>query len=285
MQSSCKIDRFVNADSDMGIVYERSIGNESFSLTSKRSMMLFPRGGCRVKVVESPKTQHVVTATMLLYIRPGSNVKVQCQSAILDLLVLMPCQTYQSELLTDNKLGSEEAKVLESKNNLIRRSRWLDDLIDRYFFERVVNADTPPGCPFFLEKQMLNELARLIFKGKVPTTGEVLGEEPSDLALKALKYIEENLFNKFELDDLCKHTNVSQPTLTRAFKKMFGKTPGNYVKERRLDEASAMIERDEHRIGDICTLIGYEDLGSFSRAFKERFLKSPSEYREFYKSK
>ncbi len=70
---------------------------------------------------------------------------------------------------------------------------------------------------------------------------------------------------------MCKDTRSSQPTITRAFKKIFATTPGNYIKERRLNKAAIMIEPDEYRIGDICVLVGYEDLGSFSRAFKERF--------------
>jgi AraC-like DNA-binding protein len=272
--------------SEMAIAYERSIGCHKIDLMSKRATLICPRGASRLEVRPKSTRQHFnATATQVLYIPPGVKVVMHGMSAVMDVLALSPSSNYLSAVITDNFLGADEENGLATQIYSLRRSRWMDDLIERYFFERVDNNKSPQGCTYFLEKQMLNELVRLIFVDKVPTTGDMLGDEISDLALRALQFIEDNLFENIDIAAICRVTGSTEPTLARAFKKRFGLTPGTYLKDRRLDEAAIMIERGDHRVGDVAMILGYNELGSFSRAFKERFGDTPRTYQKVIEKK
>jgi len=68
--------------------------------------------------------------------------------------------------------------------------------------------------------------------------------------------------------------------LLRHFRHDTGKTPHAYIKIRRLEEARRLIAAGRNPIGDVASLVGYENFGSFSTAFKKHFGASPSSFRK-----
>ena len=146
-------------------------------------------------------------------------------------------------------------------------------MIDRYFAERVLGGGAPSDYAFYLEKQLLHEVARILFAERLarPATHE----RASDLVNDALYFIEANLFEPLELRAIAKSLKVSESTLLRNFKTAIGKAPSTYLRERRLDEARALLGRGEHNVGDVALLVGYEDVSAFGRAYRARFGESP----------
>ena len=51
-----------------------------------------------------------------------------------------------------------------------------------------------------------------------------------------------------------------------------------FVKERRLEEAGALLERGEFNVSDVATILGFSDLSAFNKAFKRKFGVAPSAY-------
>jgi AraC-like DNA-binding protein len=47
---------------------------------------------------------------------------------------------------------------------------------------------------------------------------------------------------------------------------------------RRLEEARRLIEAGTHAVGQVAVLVGYENFGAFSTAFKRQFGRSPSSF-------
>jgi YesN/AraC family two-component response regulator len=71
---------------------------------------------------------------------------------------------------------------------------------------------------------------------------------------------------------------MSESTLLRQLKRLTGLSPIQYLQEMRLDEARRLLEnRSCDSIAKVASKVGYEDARSFSRSFKQRFGKSPSE--------
>ncbi len=66
------------------------------------------------------------------------------------------------------------------------------------------------------------------------------------------------------------------------FKKIVGMAPWNYVLECRIRYAAEQIATTPKRISDIAFEAGFNDKFYFSRKFRERFQKSPSEHRRLF---
>lgn len=275
------LEQIVDLAPEMGLAYERSIGFYKAMHAHVRDMLVFPRGACRMEVKTKAGESFVISSAHVLFVPQSLVHDDRAASAVYDTIALYPSETYMRQLGAENGLDEADVRALRHGGcRKLKRTRWLDDLIERYFFERVINRNSPPGCPFFLEKQILNELARLVFSTKLATHGAVLGDEPVELAEAARRYVEAHLFEEWTLADVAKHLKCNESTLARAFKRSFGTSPGAYAKERRLDEAASLIERGEYRIGDVALLVGYEDLSAFARAFKARFKVAPGSYRK-----
>ncbi len=66
------------------------------------------------------------------------------------------------------------------------------------------------------------------------------------------------------------------------FKNVIGMSPWNYVLECRIRYAAEQIATTPKRISDIAFETGFNDKFYFSRKFRERFQKSPSEHRKLF---
>jgi len=264
-------------DSRMGFAYERSVGYDKPDHVHPRSMLVCPRGACRMDVATASDTYRI-DSTQVLWVPEGLKHSDEAESAIYETLALYPDSTLVEELIKENGLTDAERKQLLTKCHKLKRSRWLDDILDRYFFERVVNPKSPKGCTFFLEKQILNELARLMFREKFLAYGATVDYEPREVPEKALHYIEANLFEPLELESLAEAIGTTVSTLNRSFKKSFRFNPYHYIRTRRLDEAAALLKRGQYPVSDIAQLVGYENFSAFSKAFKLHFKATPQEY-------
>jgi len=71
---------------------------------------------------------------------------------------------------------------------------------------------------------------------------------------------------------------MSESTLLRQLKRLTGLSPIQYLQEIRLDEARRLLEsRRYDSIAQVASKVGYDDARSFSRSFRARFGKLPSE--------
>lgn len=50
-----------------------------------------------------------------------------------------------------------------------------------------------------------------------------------------------------------------------------------YIKDRRLEEALLLLKSKKYAVGEVAVLVGYENFGAFSDAFKVKFGKVPSQ--------
>lgn len=72
---------------------------------------------------------------------------------------------------------------------------------------------------------------------------------------------------------------MSKSTLLRQLKRLTGLTPVQYLQEMRLDTARQLLENQTYNsIAKVAYEVGYADTRSFSRTFKSRFGKLPSDF-------
>ncbi|MFT6336583.1 MAG: signal transduction histidine kinase/CheY-like chemotaxis protein [Halioglobus sp.] len=106
-----------------------------------------------------------------------------------------------------------------------------------------------------------------------------LSQPDLDWLEKLESYIIKNVSNDLLNVSIISNTMlVSESTLLRQLKKLTGMTPGKYLQEIRLNQAREyLINRSFKSVSLVASKVGFRDATSFSRSFKKRFGKSPSE--------
>ena len=101
----------------------------------------------------------------------------------------------------------------------------------------------------------------------------------SFIVRQALLYFYENYAQKLTLADIAEHCYVSQWHLSKLLNKHTGKSFYDLLNEARIRAAKRLLANPSLKISDICELVGYADLGHFSRVFKKFEGTSANEYR------
>ncbi|MDR7925754.1 AraC family transcriptional regulator [Acidithiobacillus thiooxidans] len=98
---------------------------------------------------------------------------------------------------------------------------------------------------------------------------------------RLLDYIDRNLDQTLSVDVLSRYANFSRFHFQRQFSHFVGLSVYRYVQMLRLRRASYQLAFDPHRrVIDIALEAGFENPESFSRAFKNCFGQTPSQFRD-----
>jgi AraC family transcriptional regulator len=93
------------------------------------------------------------------------------------------------------------------------------------------------------------------------------------------EYIDASFRKPISLDDLAGLAGLSRFHFSRAFARSTGRSPMAYVRERRLEEAKALLRDTEHTLDEIAARVGFRAAGSFTQAFARSVGMTPSTYR------
>jgi transcriptional regulator GlxA family with amidase domain len=77
---------------------------------------------------------------------------------------------------------------------------------------------------------------------------------------------------------LAAQAGYSRYHFIRAFRAAYGATPGDYLSRRRVERARELLRSANLAVTEVCFLVGFSSLGSFSSRFSELTGCAPSEY-------
>ena len=97
---------------------------------------------------------------------------------------------------------------------------------------------------------------------------------------QAIRYIEEHLYDKIDLDMAASALHYSKYYLHRIFTNTVGLTIHDYARRRRLTEAARLLVFSEKPIIEIALTSGYESQQAFANIFKAMYKFSPARFRE-----
>ena len=107
-----------------------------------------------------------------------------------------------------------------------------------------------------------------------------MSENKLELLSIALSYLEENLTEKITTDDVAKACYCSKSTLEKLFRCISHMSVHDYIIRRRMMKAAKMLFfHHEISILDVAVLYGYTSNEAFTRAFKQVWNCTPSEFR------
>ncbi len=86
-----------------------------------------------------------------------------------------------------------------------------------------------------------------------------------------------NASNLKEIAQLC---GVTREYFAREFRKRYRHTPGQMLKQLRLEHADLLLKTTTMAVIDVSAACGFSNMNTFGRTFKRHYRKSPSDYRD-----
>src|SRR5690606_32308558 len=85
------------------------------------------------------------------------------------------------------------------------------------------------------------------------------------------------------LEEMIRHTGLTERTFKRRFTSATGLSPIAYVQRLRIEDAKRRLERTESSVDEISWQVGYEDSAFFRRLFRRVTGLAPGAYRRRFK--
>ncbi|MFD6691176.1 helix-turn-helix domain-containing protein [Micromonospora aurantiaca (nom. illeg.)] len=104
-------------------------------------------------------------------------------------------------------------------------------------------------------------------------------EESNRAMLRARDAMDRAYAQPLDIPALARIAHVSEAHFIRTFRATFGETPHRYLQRRRVERAMYLLARTGEPVTEICHLVGFGSLGTFSRTFHGIVGESPSAYR------
>ena len=97
---------------------------------------------------------------------------------------------------------------------------------------------------------------------------------------RARDHIDRNYAQPLDLDDLARVAAVSKYHFARCFEATYGETPIRYLTRRRIERAQDLLRVANLTVTEVCMVVGFASLGSFSSRFTQLVGESPTAYRD-----
>ena len=176
--------------------------------------------------------------------------------------------------------------ILRKRGYIIPGSQEIINLFDQIFLE--LNMEKP----FFKDrtKMLVNDFFIAFFRESFPYQVKQLEKLnqtkqsghnfQEHLVALACRYVEEHLARQIQIDEIALYCGMSKRHLNRIFSEHKGMALGNYVINRKINEARKKIMRNDSLIKDVAYELGFSNVSYFCRLFKKITGKTPENYRE-----
>lgn len=96
---------------------------------------------------------------------------------------------------------------------------------------------------------------------------------------RAVALIHSEPARPWTVDALARQVGMSRTRFADRFQELIGSSPMRYLMEWRLQRAAVALRKSHRSIAEIARACGYSSQAAFTRMFKERFGRSPKEFR------
>ncbi|MGM0588555.1 MAG: helix-turn-helix domain-containing protein [Bacteroidota bacterium] len=92
------------------------------------------------------------------------------------------------------------------------------------------------------------------------------------------KVMEAHYRENVSLEQLAFLTGNSLSTFKRRFKEEYQTTPGEWIRQKRLQEAQYLLRSTRKNVTQVCYEVGFENVSHFVQSFKEKFGTTPKQF-------
>lgn len=98
-----------------------------------------------------------------------------------------------------------------------------------------------------------------------------------------IKFINENYNRPISNADLCDVLHCSEVSMISQIKSLTGKTPKQYINEKRIEAAKEILLSSDSPIAEVSLHCGFDDALYFSKVFRKHTAMSPSEFKSKFR--
>lgn len=95
-----------------------------------------------------------------------------------------------------------------------------------------------------------------------------------------INFIDANITNRIDINQLSKMTKWSNQHFIRVFTKYIGDTPYQYILKKKMEKAVVLITETDISMKGIAFDLGFQSYGNFCKLFKRELGNNPEEYRK-----
>jgi len=189
------------------------------------------------------------------------------------LLIFMPDEFISSVLKNETNIILDET-IEEQTDSVIPLD--LNQSLVQYFNSLMgYFSETSPPSTSLLKVKFKELIINIATGGHNPLATQCF-KEMASTTKKSLKLVmEENFIFNLKLKDFAKLSNRSLASFNRDFIKIYGTTPGKWLKGKRLNYAKYLLETTDLNINEITLESGFENTSHFIRSFKAEFKNAP----------
>lgn len=239
---------------------------------SKLYQKILPKNKKLIRSKNNPILIHILSGT-------GTITKLNKQSYSID-------QIYQNDILLVNF-----DTIISATTKLIYNAYTLHNLgSDTKKIHKIGNHTSICHTLALIDKnhdnkEINNDLTNLLMKFiNIDYGVNVLYQNKNDI--KNIKqYIDKNYKNITNLNILCNQFNISKNTLIKNFKKTYNITPKKYITNKKLNEATILLQTTNIPIKEISKILNFSSNNYFINQFSKKYNISPNKYRKKIEAK
>ena len=210
--------------------------------------------------------------------------RFDCDLMIIDLMMpKMNGFQFVETIKKDERYKSTPLIILSALSKDLTNLKMLRFSIDDYIMKPFDKVTLLSRLDYLFKFEEQRRIAKLVEAEGTTQFEDILSTEAEENNLFLLKleaFTEQNLKKTdLSIEDIAANFNISISTLARKTKFLLGITPKKYITELRYIKAREIIISEEYdSVKSVCYSVGIKNLKNFSKQFKERFGKYPSEY-------
>ena len=147
---------------------------------------------------------------------------------------------------------------------------FMEDLFDEFFDYCTQNRTV----------DSINKFGAIVFHRMLQRLSENSDKTPLNQAEKVKSYIDSNIYDKLNAQQVAQKFGFSVSQLGRLFKRQYGVTVYSYILDRKLDTAKRLIKNSSVTIGEIANILNFADEHYFCNIFNKKFGMTPNRYRK-----
>lgn len=186
--------------------------------------------------------------------------------------------------------SSQAARFFENKMFFLHQK--MREYIFTIIYEAKKTFDLPRFDPYLNKLKLLNnpnlggqqmirlnleQLLILLMREYSSTGSEEIFLPAGHIAAQMIEYLKENVYNKINLNDICKKFYYGKTYLCTSFKKSTGTTIFDYYNKLKINEAKKLFKKGVN-LKETYTMLGFDSQSYFTTVFKKYENISPKQY-------